>query len=800
MSTLLHSPPAQHAAVPGPGPHPRPARGHPLALLASALCLWVALLAGMASLNGVVQGFGWLFTLWFPVLLIHLAGALVRGSALPDWLAPIACALVAAASLWLQPALRDPALGTGAVERFGQILQDATLEFATQVPEVAFTRSVDFVFLLLALVLAVLVELLASARRLAPLVVLPLAFAPVIASLFKLSGAGAWYLVVLLAAMVGYFAFLPYVWPGPFGPRLPGRRQLGFAGLLAAVSSLVLVASSVWMPGFRQGMFPEGSRPSGDLFASNIDPLLNLGRDLRSNNPSTVLSYYTSAKTAPYLRTDVIDDLSAERWEPDKNLPERDFTGATALREQYMSFGAVQELTELQWEQIPKNLKLPLPLNSYLIQGIAGDWHWQPETATATFDESSRQATSTVLVSHSVPQLTAALARNFVLFERATPELPDSLLQLPEDPDGSFHALLQQHLDLAYGKAGVSGSKFDIAVDIQNYLRSSQFTYSEQTPLREGYDGANRKVITAFLDRRQGYCVHFASTMAVMARAAGIPSRIVVGYAPGEPTGQSVQLSDGPDQGTGQEGAQIELRGYRVSGRQAHSWPELYLPGLGWTPFEPTPGRGVTPDYAPVPESETASDPTLNDNRPLPGEPTPSPSANSPTAAGGPQASGDRAPIAGILAGSLIPLLVLALAAAPLLRRRARAARWQQLQAGGSPATQALWDELRALGTDYRQGRRPGETEGQYCRRLAEAHPHAAQQLRSLAQVMESSFYAGRHLEPGAATEVQRDLEVLRLTLCRDATWAGKLRAALFPLSLRPGRWATPASRVTSRS
>ena len=53
------------------------------------------------------------------------------------------------------------------------------------------------------------------------------------------------------------------------------------------------------------------------------------------------------------------------------------------------------------------------------------------------------------------------------------------------------------------------------------------------TPAQQGYDGDGLGVIAKFLQVKAGYCIHFASTMAVMARIEGIPARIVVGDQPG---------------------------------------------------------------------------------------------------------------------------------------------------------------------------------------------------------------------------------------------------------------------------
>jgi hypothetical protein len=60
-----------------------------------------------------------------------------------------------------------------------------------------------------------------------------------------------------------------------------------------------------------------------------------------------------------------------------------------------------------------------------------------------------------------------------------------------------------------------------------------------------------------------------------MARSLGLPTRVAVGFTPGTyDTANSL---------------------WRVTTREAHAWPEVYLTGLGWTAFEPTPGR-VLPD------------------------------------------------------------------------------------------------------------------------------------------------------------------------------------------------------------
>ena len=74
-------------------------------------------------------------------------------------------------------------------------------------------------------------------------------------------------------------------------------------------------------------------------------------------------------------------------------------------------------------------------------------------------------------------------------------------------------------------------------------------------------------------ERRQGHCEYFASSMAVMLRSLGIPSRVVNGFRTGE-------FNDLTSQ-------------YVVRASNAHSWVEAYFPGYGWIAFDPTPGASM---------------------------------------------------------------------------------------------------------------------------------------------------------------------------------------------------------------
>jgi len=117
-----------------------------------------------------------------------------------------------------------------------------------------------------------------------------------------------------------------------------------------------------------------------------------------------------------------------------------------------------------------------------------------------------------------------------------------------------------------------SQNPFDKASAIEHHLRT-HYGYTLELPRTP-----QRDPIANFLfERKQGHCEYFASSMAVMLRTIGIPSRVVNGF-------RTDEFND--------------LTGnYVVRAKDAHSWVEAYFPGYGWQTFDPTPaGAGGTPE------------------------------------------------------------------------------------------------------------------------------------------------------------------------------------------------------------
>lgn len=108
---------------------------------------------------------------------------------------------------------------------------------------------------------------------------------------------------------------------------------------------------------------------------------------------------------------------------------------------------------------------------------------------------------------------------------------------------------------------------------LENYLRQN-YNYT----LTPAYPPPDQDFVDYFLfDGKEGYCSYFASALCVMARSIGIPARYVEGFLLPEKTDT--------------------LAPYQVTNRNAHAWVEVYLEGVGWVTFEPTPPMAGAQNY-----------------------------------------------------------------------------------------------------------------------------------------------------------------------------------------------------------
>jgi hypothetical protein len=116
---------------------------------------------------------------------------------------------------------------------------------------------------------------------------------------------------------------------------------------------------------------------------------------------------------------------------------------------------------------------------------------------------------------------------------------------------------------LARNWAG-QGSPTEMALRIQSRLRR-EFEYSLETSKAPVRDPLGHFLFVT----RKGYCEYFASSMAVMLRTLGVPSRVATGF-------QGGYFNDVSDL-------------YVLRASDAHAWVEAWIDGRGWVTFDPTP-------------------------------------------------------------------------------------------------------------------------------------------------------------------------------------------------------------------
>lgn len=141
------------------------------------------------------------------------------------------------------------------------------------------------------------------------------------------------------------------------------------------------------------------------------------------------------------------------------------------------------------------------------------------------------------------------------------PAWVDRYLQLPDD-------VPQRVIDLAKEVTAGYDNIYDKATALQDYLR--EYTYNENVEAPpQGVD----RVDYFLFESKEGYCNYYASAMAVMARAVGIPARVAAGYTQGD--------------------WERDANAYRVREYNSHAWVEVFLPRFGWIEFEPTAGQSL---------------------------------------------------------------------------------------------------------------------------------------------------------------------------------------------------------------
>src|SRR6478672_4300573 len=162
-----------------------------------------------------------------------------------------------------------------------------------------------------------------------------------------------------------------------------------------------------------------------------------------------------------------------------------------------------------------------------------------------------------------------AIRDSIVVGNMTIPAFPHTLRKGLHPLSSAF----MQASDQAWRASGAdqAAGEYEAAVVLEHYFRAHPFRYT----LTPHLTGKVPALADFMLFTHKGYCQMFSGAMALVLRLHGIPARVAVGFTPGKLQGSDT---------------------YLVNDRDAHAWVEVYFPGYGWIPFEPTPGSHLPTD------------------------------------------------------------------------------------------------------------------------------------------------------------------------------------------------------------
>ncbi|MFF9910939.1 DUF3488 and DUF4129 domain-containing transglutaminase family protein [Streptomyces sp. NPDC013457] len=767
---------------------------------------YAATMMAAGALFPLVRPANWIFTAALLLAVQSGVGALARRVPLARPLTITAQAVVGVLAMTLvfarEQALLGLVPGPEAFGRFATLFRSGVDDVGTFAIPAPDTAGIRLMVVGGVLVIGLLVDTLAVTFRSAAPAGLPLLALYSVAA--GLSEGGASPLYFLLAAS-GYLMLLLAEsrdrlsqWGRVFGaapragtagsggarPLAPVRtgRRIGVAAMGVALAVAALPTLSGGLLG-GSGDGPGEGGKGGTISA--VNPLVSLQDNLRQPEDREVLRYRTNATdtSGMYLRLVALDQFDGTSWKSSvrpiedvpKPLPRPDgLSGQVATTEVTGNFVAAPAY-EQKW--------LPMPYPASRVE-IGGRWRYEPAGRMLVGDDGqttrgARYTVASLDVRPTAAQLAAAPPASSALRAEYT-KVPDSL---PLDVRATA-------LQVTKG----ARNDYERAVKLQDWFASDGgFRYDVDVE-----SGTGVQAISRFLERREGFCVHFSFSMAAMARTLGIPARVAVGFMPGS------QQADGA---------------MSVGIRDAHAWPELYFEGAGWTRFEPTPTRGFTPEYTRQQSPSGTPTETAQPSAGASAAPSAVPSASDscppqlrrlgecgpdPAAGGASSDGGGIDPLTVVLVCLGVAVVVL-LPLTPLLwRRRLRSRR---LGSSGRTAedavarTLAAWQEIVDTAWDHGvvpdESITPRRTAARIVR-LGALEGESADAVHRVARAVEQVLYAP---EPRPGTGLADEVALVGAGFASAASRKVRLRALLAPRSAARVIWRASAgwSALTDR-
>ncbi|GAB3088637.1 transglutaminaseTgpA domain-containing protein [Nocardioides zeae] len=556
-------------------------------------------------------------------------------------------------------------------------------------------------------------DTVAATLRVGPALGLPLLAAFSLPVTILRTGAPWWIFATASLLYVAVLALHEADDLGRWGRRVVARRQGAphtaggaasgppVAGTAVAVTAVGLaLVAPLAVPVLDLGLLDRAGLRGGAGSAVVLrEPTADLQGDLTRGDDVDLLEITTDdpgAAAPTYLRIGGLNDFDADeqQWRPGGG-DERALDEARLQLPEGARSGDPRVTWNIRATDAFSSSWLPTPSNLTDIYADSG-WRYRPAGDDFTRDDGRTTAGQSWETTEVLPSFTRED------LDAAGRDYPDRLAPFLAVP-----GVDPRIAELAETIVADATTPADQAAELQAFFRDrDEFRYDLQV------SSSSDDSLTEFLfDSRAGYCQHFASAMAVMARELGIPARVAVGFltpevvAPGR---------------------------WELSAHDLHAWPELYFPGIGWVRYEPTPGQraSATPDYsAPDPSGPGATsgtDEPTPTSRPTTTAPTTGPTSAPPSSAapddGQEGADDGRGGTGGMRPAVLLVVTgagvgVVALLALLVAPRRIRERQRRRRRARG---VEGAWNELRATLLDHRVPWPPDRSPADTARMLVE--------------------------------------------------------------------------------
>lgn len=532
---------------------------------------------------------------------------------------------------------------------------------------------------------------------------------------------------------------------------------------IGATAIAVGVVVPMLIPGLHGGLPKRGGgggdgNGHGSSQVVTLNPIVNIRAQLTTPK-ATPLIHYTSTELSPtYLRLTSLDRFDGTTFAPSTLVASAQARVNKGIKAPPVTGASVQTVVDVgnfsvHW--------LPLPAQVEDVDA-KGDWRFDPGSNTvfsAKDDtEDLRFSATSIRYEPSAEQLDAA---GFV----ARGDVPSDYLEFPSTISPQVVALTESITSKAK-------SPFSKALAIQNYLTGPTFHYDTTVPGSDSTDALEQFLLTS----KRGFCQQFSAAMAVMARIAQIPSRVAVGFTHG------LRQPDGS---------------WLVTTHDAHAWPELFFPGFGWLPFEPTPrndGQAITPAFA-----RTANSPEINDVGPTSPDPKPS---TAPSLSAADLKQLDKPTPPGTVPAAkakhtsrswwwLVPAVLALLLPVPGLTRAVERRRRWKLAGTGAHQAHAAWSELRAAAIDAGVEWVDGVTPRAAARLLTADRGLEGEARAALTRVVRAEERARYAADPetSSADGLHADVSTVSHALTAGQTWVQHAMSVVAPRStLRSAR------------